>query len=607
MIPKLSSLSANDFCIWFPRASIVGTTPFMREHRLKQLFGLLVLIIGFMLTPSALAGDLVVSRTVLEDATGSLTIADVAGHVVAPSGPSFPITSRNNVHWVCVRVRAPATGTKVVLFIRPTFLNDVRLYEAGSGNPSTWKTRVTGNHYAYRDRDRANISLGFVVDVTAPEATYYLRIKTRSPSWLDLEALEQAEAEHKDQQRDLAMVFFATAMLCLLLWATLSHLLDHKPVAGLFAVHQAVYTLYGLVATGYLAPLAPARFPQLGDWVELVLYCAINFTSLLFCRALFKPYAPPRTMMRGLSLLLCTFPLLLAAIALGYDTQAVIANNLLIKFTWLYFVAIAFSLRVERTPSRRLLQLFFVSILLNNTVFWIAGQSSRISSFVKLTPVQVLIIDGLVIGGLFAMILHTRARQAQREAQQAALDLVLVQKKFELEQERKKHAELLAQTDYLTGLYNRRRFVELAERELKRAIRFQRPLTLLMIDVDHFKVINDTWGHSTGDIVLKNIARLMRETLRNVDIFGRTGGDEFAAVIVETEGSDAYEIAQRFCCTVADAETTQPDTGRIQVSISIGVSELNGRNVDFNSLLHEADQTMYNAKQAGCNRVAVCE
>jgi diguanylate cyclase (GGDEF)-like protein len=579
----------------------------LREHRLKLLLGLLVLIVGLMPAPSALAGDLAVSRTVLEDATGSLTIADVAGRVTTPSGLFPPSTRTNTVLWLCLRVKAPASGSKVVLYLRPNYLNDVRLYEAGSGNPLTWKTRATGNHYPYRDRDRAAIALGFIVNVTAPEATYYLRIKTRGPSWVNLEAVEPAEAERKDHQRDLVMVFFATAMLCLLVWAILSLLLDRKPIAGLFAVHQAVYTVFGLVVTGYLAPLVPARFPQLGDWVEMVLYCTINFTSVLFCRALFKPYAPPPPMMRGLNLLLCTFPVLLGAIALGYDTQAVIANSLLIKFTWLYFVVIAFSLRVERTPSRRLLQLFFVSILANNAIFWLAGQSSRFASVVKLTPVQTLIIDGLVIGGLFAMILHTRARQAQREAQQAALDLVLVQKKFELEQERKKHAELLAQTDYLTGLYNRRRFVELAERELKRAIRFQRPLSLLMIDVDQFKLINDTWGHSTGDIVLKNITRLIRDSLRNVDIFGRTGGDEFAAVLVETEGSDACEIAQRLCCAVADAEITPPDAECIHISISIGISELNGRNIDFNGLLHEADQTMYNAKQAGCNRVSVCD
>jgi diguanylate cyclase (GGDEF)-like protein len=293
--------------------------------------------------------------------------------------------------------------------------------------------------------------------------------------------------------------------------------------------------------------------------------------------------------------------------ALGYDTQAVIANALLIKITWLYFAVIAFSLRVERTPSRRLLQIFFVLILMNNVVFWLASRSSRIASVINLTAIQTLVIDGLVIGGLFAVILHTRARQTLREAQQSAVDLLLVQKKFEIEQKLKEHAELQAQTDYLTGLFNRRSFVESAERELMRAIRFQRPLTMLMIDIDHFKAINDTWGHGVGDIVLKNVSQLMQETLRNVDIFGRTGGEEFAAVLVETDGPDALDVAKRLCTVVADAVIAPPGAGRIQITVSIGISQLKERRVSFNSLMDEADQAMYEAKEAGRNRFVASE
>lgn len=574
---------------------------------MKRLFVVLVLIVGFIRTPSALASDLIVSRTVLEDRTGALTIADVAGRVTTPVGPSFAMDNTDSVHWVCVRVRAPANGSKVVLFIRPTFLNEIRLYEAASGDPLTWKTRVTGNQHPYSSRDRANISLGFAVNFTAPEATYYLRIKTRSPSWLDVEALEPAEAERDDQQRDLVMVFFVTAMLGLLLWAILSYLLDRQAVVGLFAVQQAAYTLFGIVSTGYLAPLVPARFLPLVDCVNIALYFAITFTPLLFCRALFKPYQPPPAMMRGLNLLLWTFPVLLAAIALGYDVQAEIAANLLIKITWLYFVVIAFSLRVENTPSRRLLQFFFVSIFMTNVVFWLASRSSRFASVISLTAIQTLIIDGLVIGGLFAIILHTRLRQTLQEAQQSALELLLVQKRLELEQELKKQAEHQARTDYLTGLFNRRQFVELAERELARAIRFKRSLTLLMIDIDQFKAINDTWGHSIGDVVLRNVSHLLRNTLRNVDIFGRTGGDEFAAVIVETDEDDAIEVARRLCSTVADALIVPQGTRLIPVTISTGLSQLKGRNINLDNFLKEADRAMYAAKEAGRNRVEVCK
>ena len=574
---------------------------------MRLRFAIPLLIAGFILAPPVLASDLIVSRTVLEDPTGSLTIADVAGRVTTPAGPTLAVASTNTSHWLCLRVQAPAKGGKVVLYILPTFLNEVRLYEAGSGNPLTWKTRVTGNHYPYGERDRAERSLSFVVDVGAPEATYYLRLRTRSTARFSVEALEPAEAEGRDHHRDLVVMFFVTAMMCLLLWAILTYLLDRQPVVGFFAIHQAVYTLFGIVATGYLAPLVPARFPQLGDGVNIVLYCAINFTPLLFCRELFKPYEPPPVLMRGINLLLCTFPLLLVAIALGYDTQAVTANAALIKITWLYFAVIAFSLRVEHTPSRRILQIFFVSILMNNAVFWFAGRNAWIASRVSLTAMQLLIVDGLVIGGLFALILQTRARQAQHEAQQAALDLILVQKKFELEQELKEQAELQAQTDYLTGLFNRRRFVELAELELDRAIRFQRPLTLLMIDIDHFKAINDTWGHGIGDVVLQKVSRLIRDTLRNADIFGRTGGEEFAAVIVETDGDYSFDVAQRLCAVVADTVIVPPRAGRIQVTVSIGLSQLKGRNISFDSLMNEADQAMYTAKEAGRNRLVVSE
>ena len=148
-------------------------------------------------------------------------------------------------------------------------------------------------------------------------------------------------------------------------------------------------------------------------------------------------------------------------------------------------------------------------------------------------------------------------------------------------------------------------FVESAESELDRAMRFSRPLSLLMFDIDHFKSINDTWGHAIGDIVLKTVAHLIRDALRGADIFGRTGGEEFAAILVETEGNFASSVAHRLCATVAEAVIVPPGTEPIPVTISIGLAQLNGRNISFEALMDEADQAMYAAKEAGRNRVAV--
>jgi diguanylate cyclase (GGDEF)-like protein len=573
----------------------------------SAFFVLFVLIGGSTLAPQLAAADLIISRAMLVDVSGRLTIADVAGRVTAPARPSFAVGSTKAVHWLRLIVRKPADGDKVVLFVRPAYLNEVRLYEAGTGDPLAWKTRVTGSYYPFHSRDRARASLGFVVDVAGAEATFYLRLKTRSPSDFSVEALEPAGADRKDHQRDLVIVFFVTAMVFLLLWAILNYLVDRQPVVGLFAVHQAIYTLFGIVATGYLAPFAPAAFPQLVDWINAVLYFAIDFTTALFVRELFRPYDPPRAMVRGLDLFLSMFPFLVVAFFLGADTIAINVNTALFRVTWLYFVLMAFALRAESAPSRRLLRIFFTAVLCSNVISWVARSGARIALVPNEVQVliQVLIIDGLIIGGLFAAMLHARARRIQQEAQQAALDLVQTQQSLKIEQELKKQAEIQAHTDYLTGAFSRRYFVELAERELTRSMRFRRPLTLCVIDIDHFKAVNDTWGHGVGDVVLQKVSQLIGNETRHQDIFGRTGGEEFAAVILETEGDEAIEIGQRLCDTVEAAVIVSPRSDRISVTLSIGLTQLNDRQIDFDTLMMEADRAMYSAKQAGRNRVVV--
>lgn len=216
---------------------------------------------------------------------------------------------------------------------------------------------------------------------------------------------------------------------------------------------------------------------------------------------------------------------------------------------------------------------------------------------------QTLIANGLIIGGLFAMILNARSRRLLLEAQQSAMDLLLTQKTLELERTLKEKAEIQAHTDYLTGLFNRRHFIELAEHEPARALRYQRPLSLLMIDIDHFKAINDTWGHRTGDDVLQKVSQLIRNAIRDVDIVGRIGGEEFAAMLVETDVEQAMLVAQRLCTTVASIMIISQEGVPLRVTISIGLTGLKGRDINFDSLLNEADMALYSAKQSGRNRV----
>ena len=162
----------------------------------------------------------------------------------------------------------------------------------------------------------------------------------------------------------------------------------------------------------------------------------------------------------------------------------------------------------------------------------------------------------------------------------------------------------LASTDPLTGLHNRRRFESLVEREMRRAHRYSHPLVLLMFDLDHFKAINDDHGHASGDAVLRTFAACLRDGLREQDIMARVGGEEFAALLPETDAAAGTEVAERLRAAVA-AATTPCGTAELRVTMSIGLTRLADHDDGYASLLARADAALYASKQQGRDRVTV--
>jgi diguanylate cyclase (GGDEF)-like protein len=161
-----------------------------------------------------------------------------------------------------------------------------------------------------------------------------------------------------------------------------------------------------------------------------------------------------------------------------------------------------------------------------------------------------------------------------------------------------------AVTDELTGLANRRRFMEVVELELKRAERFQSPLGLLLVDLDDFKNVNDRFGHGTGDEVLRALSDVFRESLRDVDLAARLGGEEFAVLLPETDYSGAAGVAERLRASLASLELETPDREQFGVTASFGVAVYpEAQSVD--ELLRTADAALYRAKAEGKNRVAL--
>ena len=175
--------------------------------------------------------------------------------------------------------------------------------------------------------------------------------------------------------------------------------------------------------------------------------------------------------------------------------------------------------------------------------------------------------------------------------------------------ERKKaeqELERLAQTDALTGLYNRRHFMLLAEKEHARSVRYGGELSVLMMDIDHFKTVNDTYGHQTGDLVLQEFANICRASFRNIDAIGRLGGEEFAVVLPQTACQQAFEVGERLRQSVEACALLLPPNGQsLRFTVSIGVATLGQTSVNLETLLGLSDNALYESKHRGRNRVSV--
>ena len=165
-------------------------------------------------------------------------------------------------------------------------------------------------------------------------------------------------------------------------------------------------------------------------------------------------------------------------------------------------------------------------------------------------------------------------------------------------------AQKRAETDSLTGLANHRHFFDLASNEFTRAMRYHHALSALMFDIDHFKEVNDNYGHSFGDKVLVSIANLCMQLFRSIDIVGRYGGEEFAVLLPETPVNTANEVAERLRRSVASMIISHENTN-ISITISIGIASLQNGCVSVNELISQADEALYSAKNAGRNKIVI--
>jgi diguanylate cyclase (GGDEF)-like protein len=197
-----------------------------------------------------------------------------------------------------------------------------------------------------------------------------------------------------------------------------------------------------------------------------------------------------------------------------------------------------------------------------------------------------------------------QARESELRQLAADLEHTVEERTIALRQQNKR-LERMAIEDPLTQIYNRRYFFELASKEVERARRYGNPLSVVLLDADNFKKMNDSYGHLIGDQILINLANLLQKNIRSLDILARYGGEEFVILMPEITLDEARKTAERLRKLV---EQTSMVTGGLDIliTVSFGVASFeSGHELDFDALLARADHALYQSKESGRNRVSV--
>ena len=230
-------------------------------------------------------------------------------------------------------------------------------------------------------------------------------------------------------------------------------------------------------------------------------------------------------------------------------------------------------------------------------------QFANTAAYSSALTLRLALTVGLIIGGLYWSERSLRLFQQEAAVQRTALETERNRLTQEVARRNalEKELRIQATTDALTSLVNRRSFMERLEHEVNRSQRHGPMPTLLILDIDHFKRVNDQYGHPAGDAVIVHLAQLLKASVRNVDIVGRIGGEEFAVVLVETDGAMSLPVIERLLERIRSTEVRLPDGGKLRFTSSIGSTVVQWGDV-IGTAIQRADDALYEAKNAGRDR-----
>ncbi|UPT76722.1 sensor domain-containing diguanylate cyclase [Sulfurovum sp. XGS-02] len=521
-----------------------------------------------------------------EDTTAKMTLSEIrhlsSEDFIPLNKPvaSHPFT--NSAFWYQFKVnnKENVPLSRVIIF-EPAWLDSVNFTVISSEGEI--KTYQGGNTYPYAKRALDHYLINFEHTFEPGISTVYLQVKTRDPFIVALSLMDKAAflAEEIDASMYIGLVYGGiVAMLfynLFLYFGTKARYYAYYVLfLGAFFAMNAFYNGYTFM---YLFPNSPA----VQNWGQSTSIYFYTVTALFFARSFLNfvkyhhtLYITTRYLIVGIVVVA-----VLTAVTSGYHYHVMLAIiSLLLVSIYLFGIAL-YSLVTGNRSAR-----FF----LLGTASGLIGASITALTIMSYIPYTYLTYKAIDFGLYIDVVLLSMA----------------LADRMKMTQEKKLIAEKEAKTDILTGLYNRRAYYEISHKEFQRLIRHNRCLSIIMFDIDHFKEINDTYGHDAGDNVLKCVASIVKGVIREYDYAFRMGGDEFLVLLPETNEKQALFLAERIRKRVANKRFIEKDE-KFFITASFGISQYNHIERSIVSIVKRADKALYYVKESGRNNVKVLD
>lgn len=440
--------------------------------------------------------------------------------------------------------------------------------------------------------------------------TLYIKTVSRLGNAGTFQIFSDVKTLHQKREIELFlyMFYFGGLLMALLINGFLFLSLKEK-VYGYYAGYIVLFGIFISVFSGFIIDFG---FYSLYDQLHALISLAVSFLILFSCALLDIKKHLPKTYKFLLSLNLLFF---LLFILIWIDVEPwyqVMSTMSTVAFLTLLYAAVKISLLGFKKAKYYLILMiiYVISLGIMTGIFNGTVPNTDINmyaflyvSFIEMSFFSLILANRINESSLQTIIIKDELLEQKninaRELEEMVRDRT---KELEILQEQLK---IQANRDPLTELYNRRYFSNIAKKSFNIANRYEQKLSILMLDLDYFKRVNDSYGHGTGDDVIVAISQKLRKLSRNSDIVARYGGEEFIVLLPRTSLEDARILAQRICDEIREIRVAISDDKSIKTTVSIGVCELSVKDENIECLISRADCKLYEAKANGRNRVIV--